>query len=171
MKVYLLFNFIKHHWIKRKSSRYSTNCSKKNHYFTHWHNRLASSRRVMNLVQQTLLFFFFAFFRATPEAYGVLRLGVELELQMLIYTIATAMWDPSYIWDPHHYPWQHWILKEWGQGSNPHPHGYLLDSFLLCHNGNSNKHLRTYHMSRWKRVMMTHPCPQEFYSFVRDGDP
>ena len=27
---------------------------------------------------------------------------------------------------------------ERGQGLNPHPHGYQLDSFLLHHNGNSN---------------------------------
>ena len=27
---------------------------------------------------------------------------------------------------------------EWGQESNPQPHGYQLDSFLLHHNGNSN---------------------------------
>ena len=26
---------------------------------------------------------------------------------------------------------------EWGQGSNPHPQGYELDSFLLRYNGNS----------------------------------
>ena len=30
------------------------------------------------------------------------RLGVELELQLLAYAIATAMWDPSRICDPHH---------------------------------------------------------------------
>ena len=30
------------------------------------------------------------------------RLGVELELQLLAYTTATAMQDPSHIRDPHH---------------------------------------------------------------------
>ena len=30
------------------------------------------------------------------------RLGVELELQLLAYTTATATWDPSHIWDLHH---------------------------------------------------------------------
>ena len=30
-------------------------------------------------------------------------------------------------------PWS----TEWGQGSNPYPHGYWLDLFPLCCNGNS----------------------------------
>ena len=28
---------------------------------------------------------------------------------------------------------------EWGQGLNPHPHGYWLDSFLLHHKGKSER--------------------------------
>ena len=32
----------------------------------------------------------------------VLRLGVELELQLLAYTMATAMWDPIHFCDLHH---------------------------------------------------------------------
>ena len=30
------------------------------------------------------------------------RLGIELELQLLAYITATAMWDPSHICDLHH---------------------------------------------------------------------
>ena len=46
-------------------------------------------------------FFFFLLFRAAPVAYGnsqVLRLGVESELQLLLYITATAMWDPRFVW-------------------------------------------------------------------------
>ena len=39
----------------------------------------------------------------------VLRLGVELELQLPAYTVATATWDPSHVWDLHHSSWQHRI--------------------------------------------------------------
>ena len=66
------------------------------------------------------------------------RLGIKSELQPLAYTTAKAMPDPSCVYDLHHSSWQHQVLNplERGQGSNPHPHGYWSDSFLLNHNGN-----------------------------------
>ena len=39
------------------------------------------------------------------------RLGVESELQLLAYAIATATPDPSCVCDLHHSSWQHWILN------------------------------------------------------------
>ena len=39
------------------------------------------------------------------------RLGVESELQLLAYTAATAMRDPSHICDLHHSSWQHHVLN------------------------------------------------------------
>ena len=42
-------------------------------------------------------FLFLLFYRATPAAYGSPRLGVELELQLLAYTIAIATPGPSCI--------------------------------------------------------------------------
>ena len=41
------------------------------------------------------------------------RLGVELELQLLAYTIATATttWDLSHVCDLHHSSQQYWILN------------------------------------------------------------
>ena len=39
------------------------------------------------------------------------RLGVQLELQLLAYTTATAMPDPSHIWDLRHSLQQRWILN------------------------------------------------------------
>ena len=38
-----------------------------------------------------------------------LRLGVELELQLLAYTTATATWDRSHICELHHSSRQRWI--------------------------------------------------------------
>ena len=39
------------------------------------------------------------------------KLGVESELQLLAYTTATAMPDPSRVCDLHHSPWQRRILN------------------------------------------------------------
>ena len=39
------------------------------------------------------------------------RLGVELELQLLAYTIATVMWDLSHVCDLHHSSRQRQILN------------------------------------------------------------
>ena len=47
------------------------------------------------------LFVFVFFFRAAPAAY-IPRLGVKLELQLLAYPTATAMQDPSCVFDLHH---------------------------------------------------------------------
>ena len=43
------------------------------------------------------------------------RLGVELELQLLAYTAATAKQDPSPICDLHHSSWQRWVLNPLGE--------------------------------------------------------
>ena len=55
--------------------------------------------------------FFFAFFRAAPEAYESSPARVELELQLLTYTIATATQDPSLNGDLYHSSWQRRILN------------------------------------------------------------
>ena len=39
------------------------------------------------------------------------RLGVESELQLLVYTTAIARWDPNPVCDPHHSSWKCWILS------------------------------------------------------------
>ena len=55
-----------------------------------------------------VIFYFFIFFRAKGAAP---RLGVESELQLLVYTTATAMPDPSHICDLHHGSRQCWIIN------------------------------------------------------------
>ena len=54
--------------------------------------------------------FFLLFLGVHPQHMEVPRLGLELDLQLLAYTTATAMRDTQAI--------------EQGQGSNVHPHGY-----------------------------------------------
>ena len=89
----------------------------------------------------SLHFFFFFFFFLGPHVQHmeVPRLGVQLELQLLTYITAIAMlWDPSWVCDLCHSSWQCQILTHLrGQGSNLYPHGSLLGSLPLSHDGNS----------------------------------
>ena len=54
------------------------------------------------------------------------KLGAELELQLPGYTTATAMLDPSHVFDLNRGSQQCQTLNPLssGQGLNPHPHGY-----------------------------------------------
>ena len=58
--------------------------------------------------QGYLFFYFFVFLGLYIE---VPRLGVELELQLLAYTTATAMPGLSHVCDLFYNPWQHRILN------------------------------------------------------------
>ena len=55
--------------------------------------------------------FFPLLFRAAPAAYGVSRLGVRSKLQLPAYAMATAMPDPSCVFDLHHSSQQCQILN------------------------------------------------------------
>ena len=75
-------------------------------------------------------FFFFLVFLG-PHSWHTEapKLGVKLELQLLAYATATAMPDPSHVWDLHHSTPQCQILNPLkGQGQNPRPHGYQSGS-------------------------------------------
>ena len=56
-------------------------------------------------------YLFVLLFRPIPVAYEVPGLGVEVELQLLAYTTATALPDLSCICDLHHTLWQRQILN------------------------------------------------------------
>jgi len=58
-----------------------------------------------------LFFFFFVFLWLHLRHMKVPRLGVKSELWPLAYTTATAMPDPSRIWDLHHSSQQRQILS------------------------------------------------------------
>ena len=59
----------------------------------------------------SFLFFFPRFLGPCLRHMEVSRLGVESELQLSAYTTATAMPDPSRVWDLHHSLWQCQILN------------------------------------------------------------
>ena len=58
-----------------------------------------------------LTFIYFCFLGPYPWHVEVPRLGVKSELQLLAYSTATAMPDPSLICNLHHSSWQHWIFN------------------------------------------------------------
>ena len=63
-------------------------------------------------------------------------LGVELDLLLPAYATATATPDLS---SSVTYTT---ASSEWGQESNPRPHGYKLGLLSLSHNRNSSKYFR-----------------------------
>ena len=58
-----------------------------------------------------LFIYLFLLFRAAQGAYGGSQAKVESELQLPVYTIATAMPEPSRICDLHYSSRQCWILN------------------------------------------------------------
>ncbi len=98
------------------------------------------------------LLFFFSFFFLGPHPWQmeVPRLGVELELQLLVYATATAMQDLSHICDLHHSSQQHRSLTHWARPgiepassrmlvgfSTAEPQGELPENILISQDGQS----------------------------------
>ena len=85
------------------------------------------------------LFFNFCFLGPQPWHMEVPKLGVVLELQLLAYATATALWDPSLVCDQHNSSRQCWILSPQREARDQ-TH-ILMDTsrifFPLCHDGNS----------------------------------
>ena len=73
-------------------------------------NHLEGSDYKMN-INSNFIFFSFVFLGPYLQHMEVLRLGVESELQLPAYTIATATWNLSCICNLHHSSWQCWILN------------------------------------------------------------
>ena len=72
----------------------------------------------------SFFFFFFCFLGPYLWHMDASRLGLQLELQLLAYTTATATPDPSQICDLCHSLWQRWLLNPPSKGWNLHLHGY-----------------------------------------------
>ena len=120
----------------------------------HWHEETLSRIQVSSDVNflgdwllcisvnkmKTITDLIFLFLGPHGQHTEVPRLGVKLELQLPTYTTATATQDPSHAFDPHHSSRQRQTLN---QGSNLGPHGHLLSSVPLSHNGNSHTMLFT----------------------------
>ena len=60
------------------------------------------------------------------------RLGVELELQLLAYTAATAAQDPSYVCDLHHSSQQCWIPNPLSEARDRTASSWILVRFVIA---------------------------------------
>ena len=75
-------------------------------YYTGWPINIMLNRRMCHF-----FFFFFFFLGRHIRQVEVPRLGVELELLLLTYATATAIWGQSCICHLHHSSQQCWILN------------------------------------------------------------
>ena len=69
------------------------------------------SKVTSNAVIVQPFFFLFFFLGPHPWHMEVPRLGIQMELQLLVYTTATATRDLSRVCDLHYSSWQHQILN------------------------------------------------------------
>ena len=67
-----------------------------------------------------ILFYFIAFLGPHLRRMEVPRVGIESEVQLLAYTTASAMQDPSCICDLHHSSWQCQILNPLSEARDLH---------------------------------------------------
>ena len=90
-------------------------------------------------------FLFNFFFFLQPWHLEVPRLGVELELQLLAYTTATATPDLSHVCDLHHSSWQHWILNPLSKARDQTRH-LMVPSWIrfCCGTMGTPKHRKLY---------------------------
>ena len=75
---------------------------------------------------------FFPFFVFLGCVHEVPKLEVHLELQLLAYTTATAMWDPSLVYDLYHSSQQRRILINPLSKARDET-GILIDPSWVCH--------------------------------------
>ena len=80
-------------------------------------------------------FFFFCLFRAASVAYGGSQAIGPIRSVAVGLPTATAILDPSHVFDLHHSSWQHRILNPLSKARDQTC--VLMDSFPLSHNGNS----------------------------------
>ena len=78
---------------------------------------------------------FFCFLGPHPWHVEVPRLGVKSDLQLLAYATATAMWDPSCVYDLHHSSWLN--LNPLSEASDQTLMDTSWGSFPLSHKRNS----------------------------------
>ena len=98
-------------------------------------------KQLHEILRHSFFFFFKSIPLCFPQHIEVPSLGVKSELKLPAHTTAIAERDPNHICDLYHSSRQTLDPKptERGQGQNSHPHGSQLSSFLLRHDGNSQK--------------------------------
>ena len=89
------------------------------------------------------------------------RLGVKSELQLLAYTTATAMPDPTCVCDLHHSSWHHQILNPLSEGRDGTCNLMVTSQihFSCSTTGTPKKYLRSYFM-KYKiiSIIKIHSC-------------
>ena len=65
-------------------------------------HRTFSRITIILMYQLRKIFFLFCILRLHPQHVEVPRLGVQSELQLPVYTTATATWDLSHVCNLHH---------------------------------------------------------------------
>ena len=95
--------------------------------------------KTVSVILNSFCFLFFFAFQGRTCSIGSSQAGGRFRATAAARLYQNTMQDPSHVCNLHHYSQQHQIPHptEQGQGLNSHPHGYQLDLFPLCHNGNS----------------------------------
>ena len=80
------------------------------------------------------------------------RLGVDSELQLLLYVIAAAIWDLSNVSNVHHSSQQRWILNPLRKARTKPVSSWMLIGFITAE-------------PQWEpqdlAILLTHICPKE----------
>ena len=125
-------------WLKEKH-RFSWGWGRTSAYLP-VSSSVSSISSVLSCVWRDKFVFCFVFFYSHTRAiWKFPRLGVESELQLPVYSTATATLDPSGICDPHCGSRQCWIFTHWERpGTKPESSRSLRWVLTpLSHNGNS----------------------------------
>ena len=73
------------------------------------------------------------------------RLGVDLELQLLAYAMATATLNPSCVCDLHHSSWQCQILNPLRKAKD-RTCNFMVPSQIRCHCATTETPISLFHM-------------------------
>ena len=86
------------------------------------------------------------------------KLGVKLELQLLVYTTALAAWDPSYICNLHHGSQQRWFPNPLARLGFELTSSWILVRLVISetHNENSLKDVIFFFFLLFRATLVTY---------------
>ena len=124
-----------------------------------------SSECLHILTQSFCLFvFLFCFLGSHLRHMEVPRLGVESELQLPVYTTATATWYSSCICDLHHNSQQYWILNPLIEARDWTASSWILVGFVTAKPQQECLYIfffRFFSLMVYYRILSTVPCAIE----------
>ena len=122
--------------------------------------RGGSSSRDFNF-HMFVFFLFFFFLGPLPQHMEVPSLGVQSELQLPVYTTATATWDPSHVCDPHHSSRPCWILNPLSEARDQT--WSLMDTSQVCYpRAATGAPGRVFLLPSHERCFVVSNCPLAF---------